>query len=143
MIERLPGEARRSHPTSPADYSCAVSQSRRDSLAFALAGCAYMLRHQKNMRLISTATLAVIALGLGLQIGLIEWALLIIVVATVWITEFVNGAVEACVNLATAEPHPMAKVAKDVAAGATLLAVIAAALVGLLIFGPPLLALLR
>jgi diacylglycerol kinase len=53
--------------------------------------------------------------------------------------EFMNAAVEAVVNLATDEWHPMAKVAKDVAAAAVLLGVVAAVLVGLLVLGPPLL----
>jgi len=57
----------------------------------------------------------------------------------VWMAEFINAAVEATVNLYTSDYHPMAKVAKDVAAATVLLGVVAAVLVGLLILGPPLL----
>jgi undecaprenol kinase/diacylglycerol kinase (ATP) len=53
--------------------------------------------------------------------------------------EFLNAAVEAVVNLASPDYHPMAKVGKDVAAAAVLLGVVASVLVGLLVLGPPLL----
>jgi undecaprenol kinase/diacylglycerol kinase (ATP) len=53
--------------------------------------------------------------------------------------EFVNAAVEAVVNLASPDFHPMAKVAKDVASAAVLLGVVASVIIGLLILGPPLL----
>ncbi len=58
--------------------------------------------------------------------------------ASVWITEFINSAVEATVNSFLTSYHPMAKVAKDVAAGAVLLAAMVAVLIGILILGPPL-----
>lgn len=52
--------------------------------------------------------------------------------------EFLNAAVEAAINLASAELHPMAKVGKDVASAAVLLGAVASILIGLLILGPPL-----
>jgi diacylglycerol kinase (ATP) len=56
-----------------------------------------------------------------------------------WFAEFVNAAIEAAVNLASPEFHPMAQVAKDVAAGSVLLLTFVAIIMGLLIFLPPLL----
>jgi len=56
----------------------------------------------------------------------------------VFMAEFINTAIEAVVDLASPVHHPLAKVGKDVGAGAVLVAAIAAALVGLLILGPPL-----
>ena len=53
--------------------------------------------------------------------------------------EFINAAIEAAVNVASPEFHPMAKVGKDVAAAAVLLGAVSSAVIGLLIFGPPLL----
>jgi diacylglycerol kinase len=56
----------------------------------------------------------------------------------VWIGEFVNTAIEAVVDMTMPDPHPLAKVAKDVSAAAVLIAAAGAVLVGLLILGPPL-----
>ena len=98
-----------------------------------------MLRRQKNVRILALASIAVLLLGLWLGISALEWAMLILTVALVWMAEFINAAIEAAVNLASPDLHPMAKVAKDVAAAAVLLAVLASVLAGGLILGPPLL----
>ncbi len=58
----------------------------------------------------------------------------------VWMGEFINTALEAIVDLASPEIHPLAKIGKDVGAAAVLIAAIAAVIVGLLILGPPFLA---
>ena len=60
------------------------------------------------------------------------------ITALVFVAEFLNTAIEVVVDLASPQIHPLAKVAKDVGAGAVLLAAVAAVLVGLLILGPPL-----
>jgi undecaprenol kinase/diacylglycerol kinase (ATP) len=123
----------------PDVYSPLTSQSRTLSLGYALAGWLYMLRRQKNIRIQTIATLIVMAMAFALQIDRTGFALLIIAITLVWMAEFMNAAVEAAVNLATSEFHPMAKVSKDVAAAAVLLGVVASVLVGLLVLGPPLL----
>lgn len=123
----------------PEDYSLKTSPNRIKSLGYALAGWLYMLRHQRNTRIMSVASLAVFGIGLWLRLSPGEWAVLILTVTAVWMAEFMNAAVEAVVNLASPDYHPMAKVAKDVAAAAVLLCALAAALIGLLILGPPLL----
>jgi diacylglycerol kinase len=133
IIDRLTSTAR----INPDEYSMKTSTSRLKSLGYALAGWLYMLRWQKNVRIISIASVAVLVLALWLQIEPLGLAVLILVVTVVWMGEFLNAAVEAVVNLATAEWHPMAKVAKDVAAAAVLLGVVASVLVGLLILLPP------
>ena len=122
----------------PARYSPAASASRVESLSQALAGCQYMLRTQKNTRIMLAATVIVVPLAVWLGIDADQWAILILATASVWIAEFINGAIEAAVNLSTAELHPMAKAAKDAAAAATLIAVLAAIMIGVLILGPPL-----
>ena len=116
-----------------------TSVNRISSFRYALSGCAYMLRYQKNTRIMSASTIAVVVVGLWLGIGAMDWALLLLTVALVWISEFINAAIEAAVNVAGPQYHPMAKVAKDVAAGTVLLASVAAFVIGLLILGPPLL----
>jgi undecaprenol kinase/diacylglycerol kinase (ATP) len=88
----------------------------------------------------SVASVLVFVVALWLQIDTTGWAILILAVTVVWMAEFLNAAVEAVVNLASPDFHPMAKVAKDVAAASVLLGAVASALIGLLILGPPLLA---
>ncbi len=124
---------------NPDEYSLNVSPNRIKSLGYALAGWLYMLRYQKNTRIMSVSSLVIFVLALWLQVDFTRWAILILTITTVWMAEFLNAAVEAVVNLATSEFHPMAKVAKDVAAAAVLLGAVASVLVGLLILGPPLL----
>jgi diacylglycerol kinase (ATP) len=124
----------------PDQYSHITSTSRLASLSYALAGWLYMLRRQKNTRLQAVASIAVMCLALWLQIDFVRWAILILTITIVWMAEFLNAAVEAVVNMASPEYHPMAKVGKDVAAAAVLLGVVAAIFVGLLILGPALLA---
>jgi diacylglycerol kinase (ATP) len=82
-----------------------------------------------------------LALAAAVRLSRVEWAVLVLVIALVLILEAVNTALEALVDLATAEYHPLAKQAKDLAAGAVWLASLAALAVGALLFGPRLWAL--
>jgi diacylglycerol kinase len=135
IVDSLTSTAR----IDPDAYSPITSQSRPLSLGYAIAGWIYMLRRQKNTRIQAVASIFIAVLALWLQIDFYGLALLVLVITIVWMAEFLNAAVEGVVNLATSEIHPMAKVAKDVAAAAVLLGVVAAVLVGLLVLGPPLL----
>jgi undecaprenol kinase/diacylglycerol kinase (ATP) len=125
---------------NPDEYSLNTSPSRLKSLGYALAGWLYMLRHQKNTRIMSVASIVILVIAFWLEVSLTAWAILILTITIVWMAEFLNAAVEAVVNLASPQFHPMAKVAKDVAAAAVLLGAVASLLVGLLVLGPPLLA---
>lgn len=125
-------------PIDPKCYSPAVSTNRAASLMYALAGGWHMLRFQKNTRIMLAATLLVVPLAFWLGIGAEQWAVLILAIGKVWLAEFINGAIEAAVNISAPELHPMAKVAKDVAAAAVLITVAVAVLIGLLLLGPPL-----
>jgi diacylglycerol kinase len=124
---------------NPDDYGLNSSPNRIKSFGYAVAGWLYMLRYQKNTRIMSVFSVLIFVFAFWLQIDLTNWAILILTITAVWMAEFLNAAVEAVVNLATSEFHPMAKVAKDVAAAAVLLGAVASVLVGLLILGPPLL----
>ena len=125
--------------TDPADYSWSGSESRWRSFAYALAGMAYMLRFQTNTRIMSAATVAVLITGWWTGIDALRWAVLILALALVWIAEFINAAIEAVTNISSPTFHPLAKTAKDVAAGAVLLASLAALFIGAFILAPPLL----
>jgi len=139
MIKRLVDDLLSTMRINPDDHSMITSPNRIKSLGYALAGWLYMLRHQKNTRIQAVASIVIMLVAVWLGIGLLEWAILILTITVVWMAEFVNAAVEATVNLSTTEYHPMAKVAKDVAAAAVLLGAVASVLIGLLILGPPLL----
>lgn len=139
MIRRILDSLTSTMRINPDDYSMITSPNRVESLGYAIAGWLYMLRHQKNTRLQAVASIGIMIVALWLEITAIEWAILILTITIVWMAEFINAAVEATVNLSTAEYHPMAKVAKDVASAAVLLGVVASVLIGLLILGPPLL----
>lgn len=113
---------------------------RLQSFAFAVSGLGAFLRSEPNGRIHLAATVIVIILAVALHCSLAEWALLIIVMAMVWITELLNTVIEKIMDHLSPEIHPRVKWIKDVAAGAVLVAAIAAAAVGGLIFLPKLLA---
>ncbi|HEX8916461.1 MAG TPA: diacylglycerol kinase family protein [Humisphaera sp.] len=105
---------------------------------YAGAGVSYLFRTQRNARIHAVIGTAAVGLAAWLRIGRVEWAILVLTIASVIILEGLNTAIEAAVDLASPKYHPLAKVAKDVAAGMVLVAAVAAVAVGLLILGPPL-----
>ncbi len=113
--------------------------ARARSFRDAFRGVAVLLATQHNARIHAAATLAVLAAGLWLGCTRVEWAVLVLAIALVWLAEGVNTALEALGDAVSAEHHPLVGRAKDVAAGAVLLASIGAAVAGLLIFVPRLL----
>jgi undecaprenol kinase len=82
----------------------------------------------------------VVLVGVALKLTQCEWAIICLTIGFVFVAEMFNTVLEAVTDLVTEEYHPLAKQAKDVAAGAVLLAAIIAVAVGLLVLGPPLLA---
>jgi diacylglycerol kinase len=124
--------------TPPAKRPLHPAASRLASFRYAFAGWWYMLRTQRNAWIHAVISTAVFALGLWLGLGRVEWAIIILTMGLVWTTEFVNTALEALVDLASPDLHPLAKVGKDVAAAAVLVGAATAVVVGLLILGPPL-----
>lgn len=112
--------------------------SRLASFRYAFSGWWYMLRTQRNAWIHAVISTAVFVLGLWLGLGRLEWAIIVLTVGLVWMTEFVNTALEAVVDLASPDLHPLAKVGKDVAAAAVLVGACTAVIVGLLVLGPPL-----
>lgn len=115
-----------------------ILRNRAKSFSYAFEGIAYVLRTQPNGRIHGLATVLVVGLGLCLGLPGRDWAILVLAMIAVWVGEFFNTAIEAIVDMTMPDPHPLAKVAKDVAAGAVLITAIGAAIIGLLILGPPL-----
>lgn len=114
---------------------------RRITLSFkyALDGIAFVFRTQRNARIHGLITLCVVALGLWLRLPGVDWAILVLAMMVVWVSEFFNTALEAHVDFTSPEISPPAKVTKDVAAAAVLVCAAGAVIVGLIILGPPLL----
>ena len=102
----------------------------------ALVGALYVLRTERNAQI--EGVIALLAIGLGLWLGISgpEWAVIFTLIALVLGLEMGNTAIEAVVDLAHPAQHPLAKKAKDSAAGAVVVAAIASVAVGLVIFLP-------
>lgn len=112
------------------------------SFGFAFQGIWHLLRTQRNAQIHCLVGACAVALGAALRIERWEWLVLILTITLVLAAEGVNTAVEAAVDLTTTARHPLAKVAKDVAAGTVLLCAIGAVVVGCVVFLPHLLPLL-
>jgi diacylglycerol kinase len=116
---------------------------RLRSFGHAFRGLKVLLQTQHNARIHAVATLLVLAAGALFGISPVEWAVVALAVAGVWAAEALNTAIEFLIDLASPELHPLAAKAKDVAAGAVLVAAIGSLVVGALIFGPHVLKLLQ
>lgn len=113
-------------------------RSRIASFRYAFQGWFHVLRTQHNAWIHSVIATAVFMVGLWVGLPPRDWAVIILTIAMVFAAEFMNTAIEAVVDLASPDKHPLAKIGKDVGAAAVLVAALAAVLVGLLILGPPL-----
>jgi len=112
--------------------------SRVASFRYAFHGWHYALRTQQNIWIHTVVATAVLVMGVWLKLPPRDWAVLILTTAMVFSAEFLNTSIEAVVDLASPDHHPLAKIAKDVGAASVLVAALAAIFVGLLILGPPL-----
>lgn len=106
------------------------------SFRFAAEGIKTALKHEQNIRFHILAAVVVVAAGLLTGLSLLEWLVVIVLIGGMMALEMVNSAIERVVDLATSELHPLAKQAKDMAAGAVLVFAVASAIIGLLIFLP-------
>jgi diacylglycerol kinase len=118
-------------------------QSRFNSILIALGGIREVLISQQNARIHLLASLIVILAGLLLKISRHDWIDLVLVIGLVWMAEIFNTAVEYLVNRVNPEHSEQAKLIKDISAGAVLLSAFTSVLVGILIFGPRLLELIK
>jgi diacylglycerol kinase (ATP) len=110
-----------------------------ESFRCAFRGVWTLLVSQHNARIHLLATVFACGLGWLLGISLLEWCVIVVVIAVVWTAEALNTAFEFLCDVASPEFHPLIQKGKDIAAAAVLLSSIGAAVIGLLVFGPPLL----
>ena len=92
------------------------------------------MQSQHNAWLHAVATMIVCAAGLAFQISRIEWCLIALSIVTVWTAEAFNTALECLTDLTSPDHHPLAGKAKDVAAGAVLIAAAGAAAIAAIVF---------
>lgn len=110
------------------------------SFRYAAQGLVYSFRSQRNFRIHVITGSVVFALGLWLQLPTAQLAVLVLTVAAVLVLELINTATEAVVDLAIGRQfHPLARIAKDCAAAAVLVAAMASLLIAVLLLAPPLL----
>lgn len=112
--------------------------SRIAAFGHAFRGWWYVLKTQHNAWIHSWFATGVVIVGLWVGLKPIDWAVIVLTIAMVFTAEFINTAIEAVVDLASPVHHPLAKVGKDVGAGAVLVAALAGIVIGLLVIGPPL-----
>ena len=110
-----------------------------DAFRCAVRGVMRTFAGQRNLRVQVGIGALVVLLGLLLGLGATEWAILALCISGVLVAELVNTAVEATVDLVSPHYSELARVAKDAAAGAALVAAASSVVVGLLIFIPRLL----
>lgn len=110
-----------------------------NSFGYAFEGIFTCIRKERNMKIHCTAIVLVVLAGLFFRITVEQWCICLILFGIVASLELVNTAVEAVVDLVTEEKKPLAKIAKDTAAGAVLFSAIISAVIGCIIFLPYLL----
>lgn len=105
-----------------------------DSFGYAVEGIVHVFRTQRHMRFHFLTLILILMIGLVFRLGALKMAVLFTVCSSVLIAEMFNTAVESVVDMITQAYHPLAKLAKDIAAGAVLITAINAAVVGLILF---------
>ena len=105
-----------------------------DSFNYAFEGIIHVLRTQRNLRIHFAIAALVLVLALVVNVTKLELIVLLLSIAFVLIAEMLNTAIEAAIDIATTSFDPMAKLAKDIAAGAVLIASVNALAVGYLVF---------
>lgn len=111
-------------------------KKRKDAFRYAGQGIVSLFRGEAHAKIHTLAAVLVVAAGFIFGLSGIEWCLIIICIGGVFMGEGFNTAIEKVCDKVSPEIHPLIKVAKDVAAGAVLLFVLASVAVGLIIFIP-------
>ena len=108
----------------------------------AFMGVQFIFKTERNARIHLVATVLVCGAGFLLNISALEWMSVIFAVGLVWVSESLNTAIEKITDLASPEYHELARITKDTAAAAVLIASVTSAIIGLIVFLPKLFSLL-
>lgn len=112
-------------------------RSLKKSFLFAIRGLIYCIKNERNMRIHIVVAANVILFSIFFDLTRIEYALLFLIIGLVLLCETINTAIEALVNLGAPSYHSLARIAKDVAAGAVLLVSVISVAVAIVLFGHP------
>lgn len=112
-------------------------QSLYRAFGCAIRGILTAVQTERNMKIHIAAALIVFIAAALLQLDRMSWLFLVLAIALVFIAELVNTAVEAIIDLISPDEHVLARVAKDTAAGAALVAAVFAVVIGILVFYEP------
>ncbi len=115
-----------------------MSKHRPNPFSNALAGIVETYRSERNFKIHVVVALAAVSIGAWIDMTPSEWRWILLCIAMVFIMEMLNTAIEALVDLVSPDKHPLAKKAKDVAAGAVLIAAVFSVIMGAMIFSPKL-----
>src|SRR5438552_1841688 len=107
-----------------------------DSFNFAIEGLIHVLRTHRNMRIHFAIAIGVMVGAVWAGVNRFELIALLLSIAFVLVAEMINSAIEQAIDVATTSFDPLAKLAKDIAAGAVLIASVNAIAVGVLVFSP-------
>lgn len=118
-------------------------RGRLKSFRCAIRGIVVMIRSQHNAWIHAVATVVVCVAGVFFGLSRSEWCWIVLAIVVVWTAEALNTAFEFLADVASPTFHPVAGKAKDVAAGAVLVAALGSSVIGILIIGPHILALFR
>lgn len=114
-----------------------------ESVGHALDGIEYTINHERNFKIEILFAIIVTIASFILKVSLIEWTILVLVIGIVLALEMVNTAIERCVDLVTKEYKELAKIAKDVSAGAVFVMSIFSVVIGIIIFLPKIIELIK
>ena len=115
----------------------------KESFNHATDGVEYAINHERNLKIEILMGILVSIAGFLFKISILEWLILVLVISMVICLELVNTSIERTVDLVTKEYKDLAKVAKDVAAGAVLIMSMFSVVVGIIIFLPKIIDLLN
>ena len=105
------------------------------SFGHAMDGISYVVSHERNFIIELVFAVLVTIASFILKVSLIEWCILVLVIGIILALEMINTAIERCVDLVTKDYRELAKIAKDVSAGAVLVMSMFSVILGILIFG--------
>ncbi|MEH7074084.1 diacylglycerol kinase family protein [Neobacillus drentensis] len=106
------------------------------SFSYAFAGIANAIRYEKNMRFHVCSSIVILIVAYYFSITKTEWLFILMAIGGMLVLELVNTAIERVVDLVTKEYHPLAKQAKDLAAGAVFVYAILSVAIGIIVFLP-------
>lgn len=112
------------------------SHSVLESFSFACSGIKSAVKRERNLQIHLSVSIFIILMGMLFALSLLEWVLILFAIGGMLSLELMNTAVERVVDLATEEYHPLAKQAKDIAAGAVFVYGILSVIIGAIIFLP-------